>query len=195
MLSSWYQLTLELVRHTPTYTPPVASRSFAYLGVTAFEAETTGPGKLQSLAGQLNGLTAGPQREAGKAYDEAVVIHAAMDFAAQNFFENTGPTGHHAMAALKAKLQAEVSAGVPADVVARSEAYGRAVAAHILAWSQDDGGAVIENMGFPMTYELTKGPAHWVPTNTIALQQSPLLPLDLPVTNPGERRRGFRIVA
>ena len=176
VLSSWYQLTLELVRHTPTYTPPVASRSFAYLGVTAFEAETTGPGKLQSLAGQLNGLTAGPQREAGKAYDEAVVIHAAMDFAAQNFFENTGPTGHHAMAALKAKLQAEVSAGVPADVVARSEAYGRAVAAHILAWSQDDGGAVIENMGFPMTYELTKGPAHWVPTNTIALQQSPLLP-------------------
>ena len=176
VLKSWYQLTLELVRHTPTYTPPVASRSFAYLGVTAFEAVATGSDKLQSLAGQLNGLTASPQREAGKTYDEAVVVHAAMDFAAQNFFENTGPTGHHAMAALEAKLQAEVSAGVPADVVARSEAYGQAVAAHILAWSQDDGGAVIENMGFPMTYELTKGPAHWTPTSTIALQQLPLLP-------------------
>lgn len=176
VLQSWYQLTLELVRHTPTYTPPVASRSFAYLGVTAFEAVATGSDKLQSLAGQLNGLTASPQREAGKTYDEAVVVHAAMDFAAQNFFENTGPTGHHAMAALEAKLRAEVSAGVPADVVARSEAYGQAVAAHILAWSQDDGGAVIENMGFPMTYELTKGPAHWLPTSTIALQQLPLLP-------------------
>ena len=176
VLKSWYQLTLELVRHTPTYTPPVASRSFAYLGVTAFEAVATGSDKLQSLAGQLNGLTASPQREAGKTYDEAAVVHAAMDFAAQNFFENTGPTGHHAMAALEAKIQAEVSAGVPVDVVTRSEAYGQAVAAHILAWSQDDGGAVIENMGFPMTYELTKGPAHWVPTSTIALQQSPLLP-------------------
>ena len=176
VLQSWYQLTLELVRHTPTYTPPVASRSFAYLGVAAFEAVATGSDKLQSLAGQLNGLTASPQREAGKTYDEAVVVHAAMDFAAQNFFENTGPTGHHAMAALEAKLRAEVSAGVPADVVARSEAYGKAVAAHILAWSQDDGGAVIENMGFPMTYELTKGPAHWLPTSTIALQQLPLLP-------------------
>ena len=176
VLQSWYRLTLELVRHTPTYTPPVASRSFAYLGVTAFEAAATGSDKLQSLAGQLNGLTASPQREAGKTYDEAVVVHAAMDFAAQNFFENTGPTGHHAMAALEAKLQVEVSTGVPADVVARSEAYGQAVAAHILAWSQDDGGAVIENMGFPMTYELTKGPAHWTPTSTIALQQLPLLP-------------------
>ena len=176
VLKSWYQLTLELVRHTPTYTPPVASRSFAYLGVTAFEAVATGSDKLQSLAGQLNGLTAVPQREAGKTYDDAVVVDAAMAFAVQNFFENTGPTGHHAMAALEAKLLAEVSSGVPADVVARSEAYGQAVAAHIVAWSQDDGGAVIENLGFPLKYELTKGPAHWVPTSTIALQQTPLLP-------------------
>ena len=65
---------------------------------------------------------------------------------------------------------------MPADVVARSEAYGQAVAEHVLAWSQDDGGAVIENMGFPQDYELTKGPAHWVPTSLIAQQQKPLLP-------------------
>ena len=136
----------------------------------------SGSGELQSLAGQLNGLTPVPPREAGKTYDEAVVMHAAMASAVQNFFSNTGPTGQHAMAALEAKLKAEASAGVPADVVARSEAYGQAVAAHILAWSQDDGGAVVENMGFPMNYELTKGPAHWVPTSTIALQQAPLLP-------------------
>ena len=65
---------------------------------------------------------------------------------------------------------------MPADVVARSEAYGQAVAAHILAWSQDDGGAVVENMGFPLEYKLTPGPAHWVPTSLIAQQQFPLLP-------------------
>ena len=38
VLDTWYRLVLELVRHTPTYSPPVASRAFAYLGVTAFEA-------------------------------------------------------------------------------------------------------------------------------------------------------------
>jgi PAP2 superfamily len=176
VLQTWYKLTLELVRHTPTYTPPVASRSFAYLGVTAFEAAASGSNELQSLAGQLNGLTSLPKRDAGKSYDEAVVMHAAMSFAADNFFENTGPTGHHAMAALEAKLKAEVSSDVASDVAARSEAYGRAVAAHILAWSQNDGGAVIENMGFPLKYELTQAPAHWTPTSTIALQQLPLLP-------------------
>ncbi len=176
VLSSWYTLVLELVRHTPTYTPPVASRSLAYLGVTAFESVASGSAELQSLAGQLNGLKPVPQREAGKIYDEAVVVQAAMAFSARNFFDNTGPTGHHAMAALEAKLHARVLEGVLADVVARSEAYGKAVAEHVLAWSKDDGGATIENMGFPMQYELTKGPAHWVPTNLIALQQKPLLP-------------------
>ena len=56
---------LELVRHTPTYSPPVASRAFAYLGVTAFEAVATGSDELQSLAGQLNGLQAAPHARAG----------------------------------------------------------------------------------------------------------------------------------
>lgn len=176
VLNSWYHLALELVWHTPTYSPPVASRSFAYLGVTAFEAVAGGSEKLQTLAGQLHGLTPAPKREAGKAYDEAAVMQAAMAFSVQNFFENTGPTGHHAMAALDAKLKAEVSAEVPADVLARSEAYGLAIAKHILAWSQDDGGAVVENLGFPPDYELIKGPSHWVPTSLIALQQKPLLP-------------------
>lgn len=176
VLHTWYDLALELVWHTPTYSPPVASRSFAYLGVTAFEAVATGSDELQTLAGQLHGLKPVPPREAGKAYDEAVVMQAALAFSVQHFFENTGPSGQNAMAKLEAKLKEKVSAGVPADVLARSEEHGRAVAEHILAWSADDGGAVIETLGFPKDYELIKGPSHWVPTSLVALQQTPLLP-------------------
>lgn len=176
VLHNWYDLALELVWHTPTYSPPVASRSFAYLGVTAFESVASGSDELQTLAGQLHGLKPVPQREAGKAYDEAVVVEAAMAFAVQHFFENTGPTGQHAMATLDTKLHEKVSAGVAGDVLTRSQDYGRSVAEYILAWSQDDGGAVIETLGFPQDYQLTKGPSHWMPTNLIALQQKPLLP-------------------
>ena len=176
VLHSWYSLILALVRHTPTFTPPVASRALAYAGVTAFEAVASGSDTLQSLAGQLNDLKALPQREAGKTYNDAVVLHAAMASTTQNFFNNTGPTGQRAIQALEAKLRAEISVDVSAEVVARSDAYGKAIAAQVLAWSQNDGGAVIENMGFPAAYTLTAGPAHWVPTSLIALQQSPLLP-------------------
>ena len=62
VMRQWYKLVLELVRHTPTYSPPVASRSFAYLGVTGYEVVVSGKAGLTSLAGQLNGLTPLPKR-------------------------------------------------------------------------------------------------------------------------------------
>ncbi len=176
VVQNWYRLILELVRHTPTYSPPVASRAFAYAGVTAFEAVATGTPQMRSLAGQLNGLAAVPQRDEGAAYDEAVVLQAALAGAAQGLFSNTGPTGQRAMAAMAAKLSAQTAAGLPADVVARSTAHGQAVAAHVLAWAATDGGAVIENMGFPPAYELATAEGKWVPTSKIAQQHKPLLP-------------------
>ncbi len=176
VLHTWYNVTLELVRHTPTYTPPVASRSFAYLGVTAFEAVASGSQDLQSLGGQLHGLAAKPPREAGKAYDEAAVLNAALTAAVGNFFSNTGPTGQRVMTRVAEKLRAEIASGLADDVMARSEDYGKALASQILAWSRGDGGASIVNMGFPLDYTLASGPSNWVPTSAIALQQKPLLP-------------------
>lgn len=176
IVSTWNKLILELVRHTPTYSPPVASRSFAYIGVAAYEAAASGPSALHTLAGQLNGLTPGPQRVPGQVYDEAVVVQATLANMVKDLFANTGPSGHRAMTALEAKLAKAIAADVPADVLDRSTAYGRAVARHILEWSRSDGGAVIENMGFPYEYTLASGPSNWVPTNTVAQQQKPLLP-------------------
>jgi hypothetical protein len=176
VLRKWFELSLKLVRHTPTYSPPVASRSFAYLSIAAYEAAASGAPDLQSLAGQLNGLKPLPQREAGKAYDEAVVMDAVLASGVERFFANTGPTGQHVMQVFSAKQRAAVSDGVAPDVVSRSVAYGEAVTAFVLDWSMDDGGAVIDNMGFPLDYALTPGPAHWVPTSLIRQQQAPLLP-------------------
>lgn len=176
VMRDWYRLILELVRHTPTYSPPVASRAFAYLGVTAYEALASGDTTMTSLSGQLNGLTPVPQREGGMVYDEAVVMQAALSSAAREFFGNTGPTGQRALKRMTEKLSSEVSTGLAPDLVARSQAYGESITAHILAWSLDDGGAKVENMGFPLEYKLTEGPEHWVPTNLINQQQMPLLP-------------------
>ena len=173
---AWYQTILELVRHTSDYSPPVASRSFAYLGIIAYEAVASGSDSLVSLQGQLKGFEGVPHREAGQAYDDSVVVEAALAAAAQELFSHTGPTGQRAMKALEAKLFAAASEGLSADVIARSEEYGKNVAETVLAWSQSDGGANVENMGFPLTYKLKDGPSHWKPTSTIAVQQAPLLP-------------------
>ncbi len=175
---TWTNMVLLLTRHTPTYTPPVASRTFAYLSIAAYEAVAAGSSDLQSVAGQLTGLTAGPQREAGATYDEAIVLNATMSAVIKTMFENTGPTGQRAYEAQVEKLTADTEAGVAADVVKRSEDFGAAEAAHILDWAKDDGGATIVNMGFPypQDYKLNPAPGHWQPTSKIVQQQTPLLP-------------------
>lgn len=172
VIHDWYRLVLELVRHTATMSPPVASRAFAYLGIAAWEA-LPGPGR-RSLAGQVTGLTPVPPRPAG--LDDAAVLQAAMATTLTALFANTGPTGQRAVAAMAERLDGRVRSGLAPDLAAASAAHGRAVAGHILAWSEDDGGARIENMGFPLTAWVAEHPQDWVPTSTVALQQAPLLP-------------------
>jgi hypothetical protein len=171
----WHRLILELVRHTATYTPPVASRAFAYIGIAAHEALATGNPALVSLAGQVNGLTAPPMRHAGE-HDEVCVLHAALAKAVQGLFSNTGPTGQRAMAAMTRKLGEKAAEGMTDAVIARSTTQGEAVADHILAWASTDGGAVIDNMGFPREYTPGTRLQDWVPTNLVRQQQAPLLP-------------------
>ncbi|NJO32602.1 MAG: vanadium-dependent haloperoxidase [Rhodospirillales bacterium] len=176
ILQQWYQLVLKLVRHTPTYTPPLASRNFAYLGVTSYEAVASGDDSLVSLAGQLNGLEALPRRIKGKVYDESIVLNSALAKSMQFYFGNTGPSGQNALRSRLKQLEGEASKGAAKDVAKRSKAFGEAIAQHIFAWSETDGGATIENMGFPVAYELKEGPGQWEPTNQLGMQQSPLLP-------------------
>ena len=176
VLQTWMRLTLELVRHTPTYTPPVASRALAYIGVTAFQAVAADSAELRSLAGQLNGLTPLPQIEEGAMIDRAVVLHSALGAVVADMFVNTGPTGQRALQAVTSHLRADVVAGLNPDLVAYSEALGTAIGNHILTWAATDGGAVVDDMGFTVGYVAPEGPGHWVPTNLIRLQQTPLLP-------------------
>jgi hypothetical protein len=176
ILRQWYKVVLMLVRHTATYSPPVASRAFAYLGVAAYQAVASGSTSLVSLAGQLNGLKTLPPRNPAKRYSDAVITHCVMASAVKTFFGNTGPTGQRVMAAAEKKLKGEALQGLPDDMLEASLAYGEELKTAIIDWSTNDGGAVIENMGFPMDYPVSKEPGHWVPTSAIRQQQFPLLP-------------------
>jgi PAP2 superfamily len=176
VLHAWYDLTLELVRHTATYTPPVASRAFAYMGLAAFEAVASGSSKISSLAGQLPQFTNVPRRQASLMYDDAVVMHAALAASVQNFFSNTGPTGQRAIRALTAKFDSALAQRIKPKTLKRSVEFGKAIAAHIFNWSRSDGGADVKLMGFASDYKVDDAPGHWQPTGPIRLQQLPLLP-------------------
>lgn len=174
-VDGWYRLVLELVRHTPTYSPPVAARAFGYLGVTAWEATVAAHPDLRTLAGQLNGLTPMPDA-AGIVPDHGVILNAALAVAVPVLFANTGPTGQRAMTAMAERLAVRVAEGVAPETVVASVRQGKAIAQHILAWAATDGGAEVTNMGFPDTWPAPDAPADWVPTSLVRQQQTPLLP-------------------
>jgi membrane-associated phospholipid phosphatase len=173
VIRDWYRLVLELVRHTATMSPPVASRAFAYLGVTLWEA-LAAPGT-RSLAGQLTGLAPSPARPPG--LDDAAVLHGALSAAVVGCFGNTGPSGQRALQVMTDRQGGAATAGLDPAVAAASLAHGRAVAGHVLAWAATDGGAEIANMGFPTEWPVPARPSQWVPTTVLVrLQQTPLLP-------------------
>lgn len=176
VLATWYKLALELVRHTPTMTPPVASRALAYLGIGCFEGLASGDDRLVSLSGQLHDLPPLPDRAPGQPYDEAVILNAVLDVLIHDLFANTGPTGQNAMQVLTARLASDAAQGVADDVVAASRSHGATLAKAVLDWSRSDGGDVIDNLGFPRQWTVSTEPGHWLPTSKIVLQQAPLLP-------------------
>ena len=167
VVADWYRLILELVRHTATYSPPVAARAFGYLGVIVWEAQAHARGFAQ-LGGQLNGLKPLPQDRMLR--NPAAVLQGAMTLGVRSLFGNTGPTGQRAMDAMQKRLDALVQ-GHTGDLE-----KGRMIAAHILGWAAGDGGAQVENLGFPDGFEPSNQPGAWVPTSDIRLQQAPLLP-------------------
>jgi membrane-associated phospholipid phosphatase len=174
-IDGWYRLVLELVRHTPTYSPPVASRAFGYLGVISWEATVAAHPALRTLAGQLNDLAVLPSTE-GTPPDHGVILNAALAAAVPVLFANTGPTGQRAMATLADRLASQVAEGVDAGTVTASRTHGQAIANHILAWAATDGGAEVTNMGFPASWPAPDAPSDWVPTSLVRQQQTPLLP-------------------
>jgi hypothetical protein len=176
VLQRWYGLALELVRHTAPYSPPVASRTFAYLGIVAYESVASGGGALLSLTGQLPDLKVLPMRQSDAKYDEANVMHGALHVAVQQLFNHTGPTGMRASKALGQKMDAELAVGLSASRVKRSRAYGAVIAQQVLAWSKADGGANVVNLGFPEIFKPVDAAGHWKPTSVIRMQQAPLLP-------------------
>jgi hypothetical protein len=174
VLQDWYRLVLMLVRHTPTYSPPVASRAFAYLGITVHESVAVTDTACRSLADQLQDLGTLPR--ADKASSLSHILHAALERGVTLFFGNTGPTGQRSIKAMSRKISASLMGSVADDVAVASENLGAAIAEHVFAWSKTDGGHVVDNLGFPMTYPKAEAQQDWVPTSPITLQQTPLLP-------------------
>src|SRR5262245_4379262 len=160
--TAWFELVGTLVRTTPGFTPPVASRAFAYAGVALYEALVPGSRRYRSLEGELPGLRLRdwPDRR----LDWPAVANSTLAAMMRLLFPTTSDANKSAIDALEASFARPPRRRGNAHVDTRSAARGRSVAHSVFGWSRGDGGHEGYLRNFPAGYTPPTGPGLWVPT-------------------------------
>jgi len=116
------------------YSPPVASRTYAYITVAGYEAAINANPKYISFAGQLHGLTPVPKPDVNKNYSFTLAsVYAILTVG------KTMVISEERINAFLDELTKEFKeSGMPDDVFNNSVEYGKKVAAHILEWAAKD---------------------------------------------------------
>jgi len=161
--TAWFDLILELIRQTPGFSPPVASRALGYAGIALYESVVPGIPDATSLAGQLNGLGSLPQVEPDAAYHWPSVANAALAAVTRRLFASGGAQ-RAAIDGLEINLRKRFGGQAPPDVIRRSIQRGRMVAAAVYAWSRTDGGHEGYMFNTATDYVTPLGDGLWAPT-------------------------------
>jgi hypothetical protein len=139
------------------YSPPVASRTYAYITIAGYETIIQAGNDHLSLAGQLHGLKPVPRPEEGKPYNYTLAAVQAILSTAKSFVISEDTIELFRLSI----LQEFKNKGIPEDVFSNSIAYGQKVAAHILSWAADDN--YKQTRSLPK-YAVAVDDASWKPT-------------------------------
>lgn len=140
------------------FSPPQASRAYAYASIAAYEAlRPDYASKYRTFAGQLNGLTPPPAPAPDSQYYLPLSsVHAFMTVGKSLTFSSAR------MDSLRKGIDERYRGmGMSDAVYNRSIAYGDTVAKHILAWAKKDN--FLQTRGMPK-YTVTSAAGRWVPT-------------------------------
>ena len=139
------------------FSPPVATRIYAYISVAAYEAGRHQDSTLVTVAGMLNGLEPFPQPDAGMEYSYPLAAVQALLLTGRSFvFSEDKLHEYH-----KAVLEEYRDMGMPDDVYERSIDLGRKISEHVIAWSSKDN--YKQTRSFPK-YSIDDSPSTWKPT-------------------------------
>ena len=140
------------------FSPPQASRAYAYASIAGYEAlRPDYASKYRTFAGQLNGLTPLPAPAPDSQYYLPLSsVHAFMTVGKALTFSSAR------MDSLRKAIDERYRGmGMSDAVYNRSIAYGDTVAARILAWAKKDN--FLQTRGMPK-YTVTRAVGRWVPT-------------------------------
>jgi hypothetical protein len=139
------------------FSPPQASRVYAYASIAAYEVLRQADSGYVTLAGQLRDLSPVPARPAGAELSLPLAgVHAYMVVGRALTFSQ------ERMDSLRAAMDERFRDGMSKEMFANSIAYGDTVAKHVLAWAGKDG--FKQRTGLAKYSVLRDAPGRWIPT-------------------------------
>ncbi|MES3033543.1 MAG: vanadium-dependent haloperoxidase [Gemmatimonadota bacterium] len=139
------------------FSPPQASRVYAYASIAAYEVLRQSDSGYVTVAGQVRDLTPVPARTPGREVSLPLAgVHAYMTVGRALTFSQAR------MDTLRTAMDARFRDDLSAEVFANSIAYGDTVAKHILAWASKD--RFKQRTGLAKYSVLRDTPGRWIPT-------------------------------
>jgi hypothetical protein len=139
------------------YSPPVASRIYAYVSVAGYEAAIAINQNYFSLAAQLHGLNTLPKPAASIGYSgELAAVHAMLLVTKAFVISEDRVENFH-----KTIMEEYKNSGMPQDVYENSLWYGKQVADQVLAWAAKDNYKETRSLA---KYAVVEEDGSWKPT-------------------------------
>ncbi|HZV68031.1 MAG TPA: hypothetical protein VFG10_00725 [Saprospiraceae bacterium] len=164
VLVKWNNVLPEVERFTPGYLPPVGARSFAYIGLAAYETTIPGMPGFKSLQNSYAGLHL-PVSEGPDAYHYPAALNSAYATIITKLFPTAPAAQFSEIITLQNVFNKKYEAEVSAEKLAKSIEWGKSVAEAVFYWSQTDAEG---NEGFlhptDPTYVPPTGDGIWQPT-------------------------------
>lgn len=161
--NAWMQMQIRLTQSTPGYNSVVSDRSFAYAGITMYEALVPGIQGSVSFLPQI-GMFAVLINKNREQYYWPASVNAAMAMITKSFFENTSPSNMASIDSLEAAYSNKFQNEAGAEKIQNAVAFGHEVATSVFAWSKTDGGHQAYKHIVDPTYTPPTGIGLWVPT-------------------------------
>jgi hypothetical protein len=139
------------------FTPPVASRIYAYPNIAFYECIRLDDPSLQTLSGRLNGLGRLPAPAANSKIDNFVAAVVSFSYAAQNLVGSEYKLEEWRQKFIDSLLYNKGNA----ELIKNSILYGKLVADSIFAWAKRDN--YNQSRAMPR-FTLSTEPGTWQPT-------------------------------
>jgi len=139
VLDKWMTLQLRLMKNATGIPNQAFSRHYAYSGIAALESIAPGLSPHTSSLRNWNGLTGLPAASHTVKYYYPANANASLAAINKAMFPNANAADKQAIDSLESALNNEFLATIPAERIAQSADFGKAVAAAVFNWAETDG--------------------------------------------------------